>query len=55
MKSGKYLTGSDALAFVKEEIFHIFKSSLWYCLRKIQLRSIMAGLNLSSGIYLSLI
>ena len=28
MKSGKYLTGSDALAFVKEEIFHIFKSSV---------------------------
>ena len=54
MKSGKYLTGSDALAFVKEEIFHILKA-VWYCLRKIQLRSIMAGLNLSSGIYLSLI
>ena len=27
MKSGKYITGSDALAFVKEEMLHIFKSS----------------------------
>ena len=27
MKPGKYIIGSDALAFVKEEMLHIFKSS----------------------------
>mgnify|MGYP005779654311 CR=1 FL=1 len=28
MKQSKYLTGSDAPAFVKEEIFHTFKDSV---------------------------
>ena len=54
MKSGKYLTGSDALAFVKEEIFHIFKSSVVLS-EENSAPELMAGLNLSSGIYLNLI